>query len=380
MVSISACIAFAGSLNPPAAPAATMKTLGEIEPRIPLGQSDFPKTITESGSYYLTGNIEITTADTALTITADDVQIDLNNFVITGPNIAGGNGIAIDCQKNITIKNGTIRGFGGRGIYDSCTSAKSIRVINVKVLDNAGSGVYLAGSNHLVSNCKVSGNGSSTAGDFYGIYCGGSDCQIADNIITGNGSHCSGSWVYGIKAGIAGQIQDNVVGDNFVSAATTYIYCIGCGNDGIVGENTVGENMNSSSEPASASEVYCLAVGEGGNVYNNTISNNGKFMTATKFYCMLADNGSTVNDNTIGQNAGWTVISGTLYGLYLSTSVAKNNIVYNNRYSAQEGSGTRYGLYANYSNLIKDNVLVANGNNMYLGAPSGCVVVDNVAP
>jgi hypothetical protein len=48
-----------GNLNPTASPTGTMKTLEQIEPRIPLGQADFPKTLSQSGSYYLTEDVTI---------------------------------------------------------------------------------------------------------------------------------------------------------------------------------------------------------------------------------------------------------------------------------------------------------------------------------
>ena len=44
-----------GSLTPPGAPGETMKALAQVEPRTPI--SSLPYTISESGSYYVTGNL-----------------------------------------------------------------------------------------------------------------------------------------------------------------------------------------------------------------------------------------------------------------------------------------------------------------------------------
>ena len=55
----------AGPLTPPGPPAPTMKSLDEVEPRIPLTQDTTPGDatavfkITQSGSYYLTKNLEV---------------------------------------------------------------------------------------------------------------------------------------------------------------------------------------------------------------------------------------------------------------------------------------------------------------------------------
>src|SRR6476619_6633553 len=73
-----------GSLVPPGAPAPTMKTLDQIEPRTAI--TSLPITISNPGSYYLTGNVTATADGTAITIAADNVTIDLNTFTLSGGN------------------------------------------------------------------------------------------------------------------------------------------------------------------------------------------------------------------------------------------------------------------------------------------------------
>src|SRR5437868_13887701 len=69
-----------GNLTPPGAPAPTMKTLDQVEARIPI--SSVPYTISASGSYYLTTNVTATVSN-AITIAASGVTLDLNGFTIS---------------------------------------------------------------------------------------------------------------------------------------------------------------------------------------------------------------------------------------------------------------------------------------------------------
>src|SRR5215831_11784420 len=75
-----------GPLTPPGAPAPTMKSLDQIEPRTPIDAAHTPGdgsnlfNITNSGSYYLTTNVIATSGKSGIRILADNVTIDLNGF------------------------------------------------------------------------------------------------------------------------------------------------------------------------------------------------------------------------------------------------------------------------------------------------------------
>src|SRR5664279_1504831 len=130
-----------GSLTPPGAPAPTMKTLAQIEPRTPI--SSVPFTISVPGSYYLTTNVT-TTVSNAIVITVNSVTLDLGGFTIssTVPSAANG-GTAIllaGSLSDISILNGHIRGgvTNNGGVYSGSGFASGIsdfpyRSLNVLV-------------------------------------------------------------------------------------------------------------------------------------------------------------------------------------------------------------------------------------------------------
>jgi hypothetical protein len=188
-----------GNLTPPGPPAPTMKSLDQIEARTPLA-GPAPITISTSGSYYLTQNISAT-GQTAITITASEVTLDLNGFSLIGDNTAGKNGITIQgAISDVAIRNGSITSFGGYGING--TGASGVRVENLSVRGQGFVGLLL-GSRSLVVRCVVQFNGAGISVDFnsvvrecivgnsaaYGIQTTGKGCTVADCTAQQNGTY-----------------------------------------------------------------------------------------------------------------------------------------------------------------------------------------------
>jgi hypothetical protein len=126
----------------------------------PGDEPGFPVTISEPGSYRLTGNLTIQDFDTtAIQITADSVTLDLNGFSIIGPADctirsatcpSHGTGIGVQAgglqiagPRGVRIRNGSVLGMGLEGIL---MTGDGSFVEKVTVRNNAGGGMSVAGA------------------------------------------------------------------------------------------------------------------------------------------------------------------------------------------------------------------------------------------
>jgi hypothetical protein len=170
----------------------------------PGDSAGFPVTISVAGSYRLAGNLTVPNANTtALSITADNVTIDLNGFSIVGPTVCSGNplfcsptgtGVGVDArsQFSITVINGSVRGMGNTGIY----AGYGAHIEKVSVMSNGQDGIAVSGG-------SVSG---STA-----LYNGRTGITANLSVISGNSATFNGG--DGIVA-FVGTVSGNIAGEN----------------------------------------------------------------------------------------------------------------------------------------------------------------------
>ncbi len=303
-----------GSLTPPGAPAPTMKTLDQVEARIPLVSASpgvsvgltGTITISQSGSYYLTQNWTVspftiphgggtTSAGNGITINADGVTVDLNGFTISSTEpTAAGTGIEVD-GSSVSIFNGHIvsgtvydSGAGGdqytgfgfeHGIYSS-DSYTSIRIREVCISGCDQNGIYLANYDSLVEFCTVKtvgGTGinagvvktcSATICGYTGIY-GAlvTDCRADSTGSDGIGANTvANSCGYTIST-------DTTAAGIYAGNTVQNSYGYSEGGDGIHSEGTVANSYGkATSTDADADGIYATVVQ---NSYGESAGGNG---------------------------------------------------------------------------------------------------------
>ena len=123
----------------------------------PGDTAGFPVTISQAGSYRLTGNLTVPDANTtAICVTASNVTVDLNGFSILGPGAAGtGRGVSAVGVTHTTVLNGTVQGVGEDGLR----LGGDAHVERVRAASNGGNGI-LTGVASLVRGNTAENNGS----------------------------------------------------------------------------------------------------------------------------------------------------------------------------------------------------------------------------
>jgi parallel beta-helix repeat protein len=250
-----------GPLTPPGAPEPTMKTLNQIdaklEKRTPI--TSLPTTITEPGSWYLAESLFAEPdAVNGITIAADNVSLDLNGFTLTGaPDTLSG--IAVTgVRANISIRNGTVSGWGRYGIHGDSADNSSIhrvlaqgngvgatswhglsiglsgRIIECSAFENGGNGIE-AKAGSVVNQCAAGKNGRN--GISGGDSCVISACSAFDN--SAHGVDCSQGQTSEAATITNCSAESNGASGIFAGPGCVIANCTVTGNvaDGIFGES-----------------------------------------------------------------------------------------------------------------------------------------------
>ncbi len=244
---------------------------------------DWPSTVTLAGN--LTGS-----TGNGITVNADEVTIDLAGHSLVG--VAGsldGINVAANKGKNLSVLNGTIRGWGGDGLDAAASFNAHVR--GVRASDNGGDGLK-----------------TGTSADI-------TDCQSRDN--TGTGINAGvGSHIGGCTARLNG--VTGIIG----SSACTITACASSNNtaSGIsaFGSSTVS-NCTAASNGGDGIVVTNSSMIRGCTASTNTA--NGINAGSD---CRIVDNNTAGNGNGAGDGAGINVTGS-------NTRIEGNNATNNDR-------------------------------------------------
>jgi hypothetical protein len=282
----------------------------------------FPVSITQPGSYRLTGGLSGAEGQPVIWIAADDVTLDLGGFEIVGNGVDPG--IFANASDDVTVRGGTVRDVGWAAI------ALAVRglVENVTVRNAAGDGITCD------SGCRLRDLVVSSSGS-WSVACG-SGCDVLRSDIAS------------ALGGILADSGSRVEGNRIAAAGSG----ISVGTSSIVERNSV--------------EGATIAVTAGGTatIRDNVLTNSGQFAVFVNEFGLIEGN------LIIGVSAGRGIVSG-------DGSLVRGNVV---RGASDYGLSTP-GTSGYASNVFSDNNggdangQVNGGNDLggnVCGAPPAC--------
>ena len=322
-----------GDLVPPGAPAPTMKTLQQIEPRMPI--SSLPFTINQPGSYYLATNLTGVSGQSGITIAAHNVTIDLGGMDLAGvPGSASG--VTVNgTRTNLTLRNGTIRSWSGFGV--GATTVQGGHFDALRVLHNAAGG-FVAGAASTIQNVTAAYNGGvaisaregsivksctafGNAGAGISTLSGSivENCAVRANrnggIDAGRDSTVLGCTVstntgHGILASTNALVKNCVVTRSSLNGIqvddnSTIAHCVSSQNGGngvdaavacTITENTANHNLQN----GFVANARCR-------VFGNTAANNGAFMVSGAGFYILGDDNQLEENNSVHNHFGYLI-------------------------------------------------------------------------
>lgn len=316
--------ALAGDLDPPAGPVTpTMKTLSEVEPRIPIGPDTTPGDsqstfiISQPGSYYFTGRVTGESGKRGILINAHGVKLDLNGFTLQGVSGSLDGIFMTGFRDGVVIRNGHVSNWGESGIQ---TRIDTGRIEDITAISNGEWGID---------------NGSAGAFTTHILRC---DARANGNTLPGGGIRASQSAVIshcvafanfgdGVAADTESRVMhttsaDNTVHGIVVNTGSMVSDCVATGNgaDGVrlVNDSYIARNL-------------CKANGNGSDGAGiHAIGNDNRIEDNV---CLDADRGIDVDaagnfiarNTCSGNTVNWEIFNGNVCLVILATTSAPIN-------------------------------------------------------
>lgn len=307
-------------------------------PQVLLGQTaitSLPFTITTSGSYNLTKNLTEPTGKSGITVSADNVTIDLNGFALIGDGTANVNAILVASRvRNLSIRNGTISNWGANGINAYATSGavyENLRIIACYATGlAAGPSSYIKGCVVFYPNGIAGGIQTADGSTLVDCTCNfnsddgfrlGPNCTIVNCTAEGNQG-------YGIITGTGAKVTNCTTGQNgssgiSVDLGSSVQGCVARGNtvNGIVCTNNCNlrgntcDNNNASFSSTNNGGIY--TTGTGNTIDSNSCTANGN---GGGFVILGSHNLVTRNSGTAGSGYNYQIAPANAYGPVIDMS------------------------------------------------------------
>ena len=326
-----------GSLTPPGAPGATMKTLDQMEPRTVI--TNLPYRIYFPGSYYLAGNLS-TTESPAISVETSHVTMDLNGFRLQQVGL----GTAIELSQyasNVVVQSGAITGY--IGIMATNSAGLTVQDVSFSGCDYG----IEAGDGLTVKNVKLIHHKGRT-----GIR-GRNGCSVQDVRVQG------GSTWGAIALGSGALVDRCVVQGLGVTYSASIVRAIQITDSGIVRNCTV-------SGCAVGTALFMgVSCAENSIIESCVVSSNS---TSGVLQSVVAYKGSAVRECIVADNSG--------DGIYMfGQGVVSKNSCFGNGAGSSDGAGIR--LHASYCR-VEENLVAGNDRGIY-AEYSGNVILRNMA-
>lgn len=292
---------------------------------------NFPATMKLIGSVPLVAGFPA--GSSGILVDADNATIDLNGFALIGTSGSGAGISTLAGIRNLTVRNGTIRNWGGAGIEMASALPQGLLIENVTSMNNTREGFFV-GSGGILHNCIASGNSRegfiaasgvtfdhcSAISNAFSGFLGGTTVQYSGCI-----SRQNGGAGYGQAGGSTGLqrfsecVADGNAGQGFdVFNGSTVNACTSRSNslNGILaGSSCLIEHCTLDSNGSAPSTQGGISVtGSGTRVESNNLNSNdnGIFVTGT---------GNIILHNTAHANIlNYSIVAGNSFGAIVNVA------------------------------------------------------------